>query len=96
MHVGVGTVSSFGPGQKGTIQSAFGETLKVDGTNCSKQRSSNSKESKDAHCAWKKQDGKDVLEFDNDFNGKDELVILSDEGLAVSPTVYVSVFDQRK
>ena len=96
LHVGIGTVSAFGPGQKGVVESFAGGVLKVDGNKCTKQSFADSKNGKDAHCTWKKEDGKDVLEFDDDFGGKDQLVILGDEGLAVSPTIYVAAFDQGK
>ena len=96
LHAGVGTVSSFGPGQKGTVETFAAGVLKVDGNKCTKQSFASSKESTDAHCTWKKQEGQDVLEFDDDFGGREELVILGDEGFAVSPTIYVAVFDRRK
>jgi hypothetical protein len=96
LHAGVGTVSPFGPGQKGTIETFAGGTVKVDGNTCTSQSFGNSKDAKDAHCTWKKQEGKDVLEFDDDFGGKNVLVILPDEGLAVSPEIYVAAFDQGK
>jgi hypothetical protein len=96
LHIGVGTVAPFGPGQKGTVESFAGGVLKVDGDKCTKQSFASSKDSKDAHCTWKKQEGKDVLEFDDDFGGRDQLVILGDEGLAVSPAIYVAAFDRLK
>ena len=96
LHVGLGTVSPFGPGQKGTVQLADFGTLTVDGNKCSKKELPSSKESKSIRCTWTKDQGQDVLEFDNDFNGKDHLVILKDEGLAVSPAIFVASFEQQK
>ena len=95
LHVGIGTVSDFGPGQKGTVQIFAGASMTVDGTKCSRQPFGG-KGSTSVPCSWKKEQGKDVLEFDNDFGSKEELVILADEKLAVSPTIYVAVFDEKK
>jgi hypothetical protein len=96
LHVGIGTVSPFGPGQKGSIKLFASGTLNVDGGTCTMQSFSNSKDRKPVTCRWSKEDGKDVLEFDNGFNGTDKVVILPDEGLAVSPNIYVAAFDKKK
>ena len=92
LHIGAGTVSPFGPGRKGTVKLFAGGLLNVDGDNCSYQRSANRKETKQVTCAWKKEQGQDVLEYETEFGSKDQFIILPAEGLAVSPNVFVGLF----
>jgi hypothetical protein len=89
LHVGLGDVSNFGPGQKGTIKLFAAGELAVDGNKCVKS-------GKQVTCTWKKEQGQDVLEFDDGFGGTKQFVILSAEGLAAEPSTYVSVFDKKK
>jgi hypothetical protein len=94
LHVGVGSVSDFGPGQKGTIDVFAAGTLTVDGTNCTMKDFASSKDSKKVDCAWKKVSGQDVLEFEGSFD-TEQIVILGDEGLAVSPNIFVASFSKK-
>ena len=96
LHVGLGDVSAFGPGQKGTITIFAAGTLTVDGTKCTRVPFSGGKDTKQVTCSWKKEQGQDVLEYDNGSGGTEKLVILSAEGLAAEPSTFVSVFDKKK
>jgi hypothetical protein len=95
LHVGVGTIGAFGPGQKGTVDVFAAGVLTVDGTNCTMKDFANSKDSKTVACSWKKEEGQDVLEFEGGFSSAEKLVILRDEGLAVSPEIFVASFTKK-
>jgi hypothetical protein len=95
LHLGVGTVSAFGPGQKGTVDLFASGSMQVDGSKCTKRSLSNSKDSKAVPCSWSKEQGQNVLEFEDSFGGKDKLVVLEQEGLAVSPNIFVASFERK-
>lgn len=96
LHVGLGDVSAFGPGQKGTIKLFASGTLTVDGSKCVRSSFSGGNDSKQVTCTWKKEQDQDVLEFEDGSAGTKKFVILAAEGLAVEPTTFVSVFDRKK
>lgn len=89
LHVGLGDVSAFGPGQKGTIDLFAQPDVEVDGSKCTQSR-------KAVTCSWTKEQGEDVLEINTGAGGGvTKVVILPAEGLAVEPSTYVSVFDKK-
>lgn len=94
LHIGVGTISEFS-GQKGTIDVFAAGILSVDGNNCTIKDFSSSKDSKKVDCSFKKEQGQDVLEFEGSFGNTEKLVILRDEGLAVSPEIFVASFTKK-
>jgi len=94
LHVGMGTVSTFGPGHSGVVEISF-RPLNVSGDQCTRKEFGSNKETK-VNCRWTKEQGKEVLEVDSDFGSPDRLVILPDEGLAVSPEIYVASFEQKR
>jgi hypothetical protein len=94
LHVGVGTIGAFS-GQKGTIDVFAAGVLTVDGTNCTMKDFASSKDSKKVTCSWKKEQGHDVLEFEGGFSSAEKLIILADEGLAVSPEIFVASFAKK-
>ena len=67
--------------------------LVVDGDKCTLQAPSG--KATPTPCAWKKQEGRDLLEYTDSFGNLDQLVILPDEGLAVSPELYLAAFDRQ-
>ena len=91
----MGSISPFGGGHKGSIALLGRQPLVIDGDACTRVPFSGGA-SKPVVCRWTREAREEVLEFDNDFNGKDKFVVLADEGLAVSPTVYVSAFERPK
>ncbi len=93
LHTGIGTVSAFGPGQKGNVKLFGSGTLVVDGERCTLQPLSGKATA--TACSWKKQEGRDLLEYTDSFGNLELLVILQDEGLAVSPDIYLAAFDRR-
>ncbi len=89
LHVGLGDVSAFGPGQKGTIKVFASGTITVDGNRCARS-------GKQISCSWSKEEGQDVLEYEDSFGGKEKVVVLAAEGLAVEPSTFVSVFEKKR
>jgi hypothetical protein len=91
LHVGVGSISPFPAGKKGTVDVFASAPITVDGGSCTTTKFG-SKTAEKVACTWKKRDGQDVLEFDNGFGSTDFLVIDRELNLAISPEVYASVF----
>ncbi len=93
LHAGLGTVSEFGPGKKGTVTLFASGDLTVDGDKCSKESfSSNTPEP--VTCHWSTVNGLDVLEYEGTFD-TEQLILLPDESLIVSPDVYVAALSKQ-
>jgi hypothetical protein len=93
LHVGLGTVSAFGPGHKGTVKLFAEGDLTVDGDTCA-QASFSSDKPKAVTCHWTTEQGLDVLVYEGSFD-TEKLIALPDEGLVASPDVYVAVFTKQ-
>src|SRR6185437_6724744 len=94
LHVGIGSIGALGPGRKGSIDIFAAGALVVDGDSCSKKPFGQNA-TQPVNCHWEKQDGRDILVYDDDFADDQRLVYDASAGVLVSPEIYVAGFTRQ-